>query len=385
MAKQTINIGSAANAGDGEGLRDAFIKVNNNFDELYLNQDNKVDQGNITTSGLTSPGAGLLGRTTGSTDAPIQNLTSTQAKTFLELENVNNTSDALKPLSNAAVAALAGKEDAIMAGTAQQYWRGDKTFQTLNKAAVGLGNVDNTSDTQKPISTATQTALDLKANATHSHVAADIQLSTGPRILGKTSPGAGTASELTDVDVKGFLNITNVNNTSDAQKPISIATQAALDLKLDATGSIAISQVTNLQTALDGKAPAIHSHTIQDITGLQGALDAKASTSSIAVGYVGQGPASANSIALNPALQPFTISVSNSRVKATQAATVSQTRDIEKNGQVIGTITWAVGDLLGTISIPVAGNRVIAYGDHLAVVGDNPPSWSGDLVVILRN
>lgn len=385
MAKQTINIGSSANAGDGEGLRDAFIKVNNNFDELYLTQDNKVDQGNITTSGLTSPGAGLLGRATGSTSAPIQNLTAVQAKTFLELENVDNTSDALKPLSNAAVSALAGKEDAITPGTTAQYWRGDKTFQTLNKAAVGLNNVDNTSDAQKPISTAVQTALDGKASTTHSHVAADIQLSAGPRMLGRTSPGAGTAGELTDVDVKSFLNITNVNNTSDAQKPISIATQAALDLKLDATGSIAISQVTNLQVALDGKASAVHTHTIQDVTGLQAALDAKASTQSIAVGYSGVGPANNTQIPLNPALQPYTISVSNSRVRATQPATVAQTRDIEKNGQVIGTVTWSVGDTLGTISIPVAGDRTIAYGDYLAIVADTPPSWSADLVIILRN
>jgi hypothetical protein len=29
---------------------------------------------------------------------------------------------------------------------------------------VGLGNVDNTSDANKPVSTATQTALNLKAN-----------------------------------------------------------------------------------------------------------------------------------------------------------------------------------------------------------------------------
>jgi len=36
---------------------------------------------------------------------------------------------------------------------------------TLTKGDVGLGNVDNTSDLAKPVSTATQTALDLKANA----------------------------------------------------------------------------------------------------------------------------------------------------------------------------------------------------------------------------
>jgi len=34
---------------------------------------------------------------------------------------------------------------------------------------VGLGNVDNTSDLDKPISTATQTALDLKSDVGHDH------------------------------------------------------------------------------------------------------------------------------------------------------------------------------------------------------------------------
>jgi len=60
--------------------------------------------------------------------------------------------------------ALNGKEPSITAGTTSQYYRGDKTFQTLDKSAVGLGNVDNTSDANKPVSTATQTALDAKQN-----------------------------------------------------------------------------------------------------------------------------------------------------------------------------------------------------------------------------
>jgi len=51
------------------------------------------------------------------------------------------------------------KENSITAGTVAQYYRGDKTWQTLNATAVGLGNVDNTSDINKPISKATQTAL----------------------------------------------------------------------------------------------------------------------------------------------------------------------------------------------------------------------------------
>lgn len=39
-----------------------------------------------------------------------------------------------------------------------------KTMLSLVKADVGLGNVDNTSDASKPVSTATQSALDLKAD-----------------------------------------------------------------------------------------------------------------------------------------------------------------------------------------------------------------------------
>lgn len=40
------------------------------------------------------------------------------------------------------------------------------TVSGITKAMVGLGNVDNTADANKPVSTATQAALDLKANAT---------------------------------------------------------------------------------------------------------------------------------------------------------------------------------------------------------------------------
>lgn len=58
---------------------------------------------------------------------------------------------------------LASKEDTIATGATGEYYRGDKTWQTLDKSAVGLSSVDNTSDSDKPISTATQSALDLKA------------------------------------------------------------------------------------------------------------------------------------------------------------------------------------------------------------------------------
>ena len=48
----------------------------------------------------------------------------------------------------------------------------EKPTYTANE--IGLGNVDNTSDIDKPISTATQTALDGKADTGHTHTVSDI-------------------------------------------------------------------------------------------------------------------------------------------------------------------------------------------------------------------
>lgn len=73
----------------------------------------------------------------------------------------------------------------------------------ITKADVGLGNVDNTSDASKPISTATQTALDAKAAASHTHTAAQISdaSATGRSVLtaadaaaARAAIGAGTGS-----------------------------------------------------------------------------------------------------------------------------------------------------------------------------------------------
>lgn len=80
--------------------------------------------------------------------------------------NIPDASGSVKGLLTAAnFNTFNGKQDAIAAGTTAQYWRGDKSWQPLDKAAVGLPNADNTSDLAKPISTATQTALNGKQNS----------------------------------------------------------------------------------------------------------------------------------------------------------------------------------------------------------------------------
>lgn len=91
----------------------------------------------------------------------------------------------------------------------------------------------------------------------------------------------GTVSGVT----KAMVGLGNVDNTTDAAKPISTATQTALDAKAAAIHTHVIADVTGLQSALDGKqaagsyAAAVHTHGISDITGLQSSLDGKAASS----------------------------------------------------------------------------------------------------------
>lgn len=93
---------------------------------------------------------------------------------------------------------------------------------TLSKADVGLNNVNNTADANKPISSATQTALDAKADKSQivAPAVTSVNAKTGAVTLAKADVGLG-----------------NVDNTADASKPVSTAQQAALDRKAQIYGS----------------------------------------------------------------------------------------------------------------------------------------------------
>lgn len=103
---------------------------------------------------------------------------------------------------------------------------------SVTKGQVGLGNVDNTSDLNKPISTATQTALNGKAALVHTHAIADVtNLQTTLDAKATTAALTAHTSDTANPHntTKAQVGLGNVDNTSDANKPVSTATQAALD------------------------------------------------------------------------------------------------------------------------------------------------------------
>jgi len=108
-------------------------------------------------------------------------------KTSLSLGNVDNTSDANKPVSSATTTQLN-----LKAPLASPTFTG--TVSGITKAMVGLGSVDNTTDVGKPVSTATQTALNLKANLADPTFTGTPTLPTGT--IGVTQTAGDSSTKL---------------------------------------------------------------------------------------------------------------------------------------------------------------------------------------------
>ena len=89
------------------------------------------------------------------------------------------------------VTELGQLDDVTLNNTAQgellKYNGNDWVNDTIDKSDVSLGNVDNTSDADKPISTATQTALDDKADS--SDVPTELDDLSDVKIIGAPSAG----------------------------------------------------------------------------------------------------------------------------------------------------------------------------------------------------
>jgi hypothetical protein len=180
------------------------------------------------------------------------------------------------------------------------------TVSGITKTMVGLGNVDNTADTAKPVSTAQSAAIatakaeaiaDATAQVNAVIAAAPAALNTLDELAAALGDDANFATTITTSlaakaplasptftgtvsgITKTMVGLGNVDNTADTAKPVSTATQTALDLKaplasptftgtvsgitktmvglgnVDNTADTAKPVSTATQTALDLKAP----------------------------------------------------------------------------------------------------------------------------------
>ena len=159
--------------------------------KFYVGQTDYIEQLNLIADYLVGAGIALTSISATNTDGPVgSGLGSLVYNNTTGVFNYTRPDTYTKTEIDGTIALITGNVEGI------------------DKSVVGLGNVDNTSDLNKPISTATQTALSLKAPI--------------------ASPTfTGTVSGIS----KAMVGLSNVNNTSDADKQISVATQLALDIE----------------------------------------------------------------------------------------------------------------------------------------------------------
>jgi len=168
-------------------------------------------------------------------------------------------------------------------GVSTNYAREDHTHGTPaepTKTTIGLGNVDNTSDINKPVSTAQATADSAvqsfsvqRSNHTGTQTASTISDFAATVIAivlsGFSVAGTRTAIIATDTILQAFGKVQKyLNDLSAIAFSGSVADLSGTKAQFDTA-------VTDGNFMYIGDAPTTHTHTISDVTGLQTALDNK--------------------------------------------------------------------------------------------------------------
>jgi hypothetical protein len=110
----------------------------------------------------------------------------------------------------------------------------------LGKSDVGLSSVDDTSDLNKPISTATQTALNSKANTSHTHAIADVsnlQSSLDSKVDKTTTVNAKTLNANVVLNTADIADSANKRYVLDADIT-KLSTQSGTNTGDETTASI---------------------------------------------------------------------------------------------------------------------------------------------------
>lgn len=213
-------------------------------------------------------------------------------KNQVGLGKVDNTADKDKPVSTAQSTAISSAKNEVQSNL-DTHISDTSNPHNVTKDQVGLGNVDNTSDKLKPISDATKTALGSKVDkvtdkslvldteiAKLSNLKTQDELNTSIADAKKAGTDAQTNITSHKNDEANPHNVTKdqvglnqVDNTSDQDKPVSKATKIELDKKVDIVEGKGLStedftsvEKTKLEGIAEGATRVIVDDTIKDST-----------------------------------------------------------------------------------------------------------------------
>jgi len=223
-------VSDAAYAPGWNGITGVAPSQNAVYDKIELVNaalDAKLDDSQAGTFGLT-----MLAQGTAASAKTSLGL----VKADVGLGSVDNTSDLAKPVSTATQTALNLKQDTIALGTAAQYYRGDKVWATLDTAAIA--GLSTALATYMPLAGGTLTGNfdQVKANPQFT-----MNPSSGSSVIEMYgAPGANgmrlQASAATGNIRADTINLTNKANT--ATYAVFSGTGLAVTGTISATGAI---------------------------------------------------------------------------------------------------------------------------------------------------
>jgi hypothetical protein len=235
----------------------------------------------------------------------------------------------------------------------------------ITKSDVGLANVDDTTDANKPVSTATQTALDLKAPL------------ASPTFTGTVTLPANTISQsmMGDDSVGtneiGGLAVTTGKLADGAVTSLKIADDTIVDADINSAAAIATSKISGLDTALGLKAP-LDSPTFTTTVKLPSSVEGPTSSTSVNM-FFGSGAAN---LTFGGGQTTGNLTIGGGTQRTTgvigigTGATTTGTKTINVGtGSTGGTTAITVGSSSGATS-NITLNGTVTAANNLVVTGD---------------
>lgn len=209
LSKVIQNIQESQNT-TSEGLQSEIARATEAEQNLQKSIEQEIQRATSTETAITQS----VSQHTGDTNNPHQ-----VTKAQIGLSNVDNTSDINKPVSTAQQLAINNAKQEVRDIVDNYTINGHEisTNPVLNKIDIGLDKVDNTADREKPVSDPQREAL-------------NEMKSTIEGTINEYTVNGHKISE-NPVLNKADVGLDQVDNTSDLNKPISTATQQELDKK----------------------------------------------------------------------------------------------------------------------------------------------------------
>ena len=213
--------------------------------------DNKLVDNTSMTSALALKANSADVYTKGDVDSKLSAKldSATATSTYATITTVNAKADADDVYTKDEVDTALGKKLDTTTATSTYATQTSLTSHTSNtenphsvtKAQVGLGNVDNTSDANKPISTATQTALNLKANSADVYTKSQVNDELAKKLDSTTASSTYATKEELNSKVASVYKVKG-----------SVATESALPQEGNTTGDVYNVETDGMNYVWDG-------------------------------------------------------------------------------------------------------------------------------------